>query len=441
MGFYDSVYKKGQAISAERPAKGFYEQFFKDSGVGTSVTPPPPINLPSGGDILNAFITPIRQTFGGFVPAAEGLLSKISGGRLKPVLSGKGNNLLLSQDEEKRFQAHPEEFLGTAVATGATVSPLGALGKSSTLLSKAPLAVKAAEVGKGAVAQGGIGALYGASQPAETLEERIENAKSGAVFGAGAGAVLPFAGAAGLKLLRKVRRTPEELPTSPIKLEEGKTITGKPVEIPRVPAPIQALTTPEVPAPRVAVSAVPEPLRPLGGGETRTAGLAAGVEAKAVEAKLVDRLGELPEYQRVSMPEQARLSTELTVKNPELAVRVALGQERSPEGLLPEAVFTAVENKALKEGNVELITKLSKSPRILEETAMGQRIRALAERQPDGPVEALKQIYDLRKKAIESRLKEPVDRAVTRTKAEIQSKIKLPAKDEWQAFMEELQCR
>lgn len=141
----------------------------------------------------------------------------------------------------------------------------------------------------------------------------------------------------------------------------------------------------------------PAGLTPVEGtGETKTRGLAAGVQEKALANKLEMTVGDLPEYRVVSMADQARRAAELIASDPALARRVATGEANAPAGLLPESVFVAVENKAIGEGDVATLRDLATSKRTAEATTMGQRIRALAERDPDSPVAAIQDVVNTR---------------------------------------------
>ena len=180
----------------------------------------------------------------------------------------------------------------------------------------------------------------------------------------------------------------------------------------------------------------PEPLRPIGGGEIQTSGLAQGVEFKAIENKLTQGFGDLPEYQRVNMMDQARLADSLLKKDPALARDIALGRRQAPQGILPEAIFIAMENFAIKGGDVTTLRELAtQSGLTLEATAMGQRIRTLAERNPDSPVSAMHEIVRARMEKV----KDPV-KVKNKIKEEIRKEIKKPTKEDWGSFVDSLIC-
>lgn len=179
-----------------------------------------------------------------------------------------------------------------------------------------------------------------------------------------------------------------------------------------------------------------------GTGETKTRGLALGVEAKAVEKKLATSLEGLPEYRTVNMKEQARLASDIVEGDYELAKRIAMGHELPPNGVIPEALFIAVENRAIADGDVGTLRALATSSSLTTEaTTMGQRIRTLAERDPHSPVRAIREISEARANVAKKRSK-TVERAkkaeVDRMKKEMARTA--PSKQTWAEFVESITC-
>jgi len=175
-------------------------------------------------------------------------------------------------------------------------------------------------------------------------------------------------------------------------------------------------------------------------GPMHTRGLSAGVEQKAIEHKLTKSLGDLPEYKQVNMKDQAKFSSELLALDPNKAIKIALGRVDPPSHILPESVFTAVENRALEQGDIGLIKQLAHSSRATQATVMGQRIRALAERNPDSAVGAIRQVASKRARAAEKKLGKSVDEALKETAGKIKAEIKKPTRQDWDSFIKELRC-
>src|SRR3990167_191035 len=161
------------------------------------------------------------------------------------------------------------------------------------------------------------------------------------------------------------------------------------------------VTRPEI----VTTKSIIQPIK--GTGEIKTRGLSRGVEAKAIENKLTQDFGDLPQYKGVNMKEQANKAIELLAKDSEKAKRIAMGEEAPPEGLLPESVFVAVEEWAIKNQDVNTLRDLATMSKLSEEaTTMGQRIRTLGERDSESPVQAMTDIIKARKEAVSQKIKD-----------------------------------
>ena len=225
----------------------------------------------------------------------------------------------------------------------------------------------------------------------------------------------------------------------------AKGIDGLQQNLPVSPegaTPETAALAPEPPAPSaepVAEGSAPaQGLAPIEGtGETRTRGLSAGVERKAVVNKLTTGLGDLPEYQSVNVADQAARATDLLATDPALARRIALGEAPAPHGLHPESVFVAVENKAIVDGDVATIRDLATGKLTTEATTMGQRIRLLGERDPESPVGAIKKVIEVRMGGAKK-----VPMATEETVAAIRKQIEglKVQPDAWAEFVNSLRC-
>lgn len=179
-----------------------------------------------------------------------------------------------------------------------------------------------------------------------------------------------------------------------------------------------------------------------GTGEKKVRGLSAGVDATAVENKLTSGFGDLPEYKVMDIKAQAQKALDLIKADYERAKRVALGQETSPQGLHPEAVFTAVEAHATKMGDVRTLRDLATRSHLTEAaTSMGQRIKLLDERNPDSPVKAIRDVAKAREEAAKRSTKD-VKKVIKDTAKDIKAEVDKakPKKQDWQTFIRELQC-
>jgi len=138
------------------------------------------------------------------------------------------------------------------------------------------------------------------------------------------------------------------------------------------------------------------------------------------------------------MKEQAEKVSELIANDYEKAKRIALGDETPPADLLPESVFIGVENKALEDNDIDLIRQLALSSRVSEATAMGQRIRALAERDPDSMMRYLNDLTKSREEALKRKTGKSAKQAVKDETAKIKKEVSNSY--DWGAFIKSIEC-
>lgn len=191
-----------------------------------------------------------------------------------------------------------------------------------------------------------------------------------------------------------------------------------------VPAPIRKAITKAVPK----------------GEKIKVSTLGLKVEARAVAASIVTEVENLPEYKQMNLEDQGAKALNFLEQSPEEAVAVALGQAQPPAGIIPEAVFIAVENKAIAEGDAETIRQLATSPRVSEATSLGQRIRMLGERNADSPVARITEIVEARKQAIEQARGISLEKETAKLKKSVESEVKKIKKGDWEAFIDSIQC-
>lgn len=207
-------------------------------------------------------------------------------------------------------------------------------------------------------------------------------------------------------------------------------------------------------------------LKPIEGtGKIKVRGLSEGVEAKAiastpsklpgfapeeakaleksaVASKLTDIFGDLPQYKQMNVADQGAKAIALFEKDPEAAKQVAYGAKTPPKGLTPEAVFVAVEQDAIERGDVQTLKELANSRLTGEATTMGQRIRMLAERNPEAPTNAIRQVQEARVKAVQEKLGKPIEEAKQEIVKDIKKKITeaKPKKIAWADFVQSITC-
>lgn len=233
--------------------------------------------------------------------------------------------------------------------------------------------------------------------------------------------------------------------TGPIGAPESTTIAPKAPESPtaRPASPEAPVTLQEQPAPFI--QANPSDIQSIAGtGDVRVRGVSSSVEARAISEKLTKGFSDLPEYRGVNMEDQGARAQNIVNTNYSLARDIAMGKENAPQGVIPESVFIAVENKAIATGDVGTLHDLATQSKLAEQgTVMGQRLRAYAERNPESPVEAIKKISETRAKAAGGRVaKGDVAKTKAKTVERIKGEIKkaVSEKPTWEKFIKDLQC-
>lgn len=149
----------------------------------------------------------------------------------------------------------------------------------------------------------------------------------------------------------------------------------------------------------------PSKLTPYEGtGETKQRGLAVSLNQRLKEAGHAE-LDDIPEYKSVNFAEHDKKAAELFETDREKLIRVATGEEHV-DGLIPERALRAIELS----GDEALIADVVNRTSLIEEaTTMGQRIAALADRNPDGVIAVLsKTTKERTSKAVKTKIEKDV---------------------------------
>lgn len=175
--------------------------------------------------------------------------------------------------------------------------------------------------------------------------------------------------------------------------------------------------------------------------EIKTSKLSQGVEANAVKHGLAQGFEGKPEYAKVNVSKQTKAAVGLVKSDPERAVRIAMGHEKPPEGLLPESAFIAVENAATKNGDADLLRRLATESNLTSEaTGMGQRIRMLGEREGTSPVKAIQEVQKAKTDAFKARTGKDATKAVSDEIKAIRAAKPKVTKMNWTQFVESIKC-
>jgi hypothetical protein len=430
-----------------------------------------PITIPKQGVMAN-LPAAVGETVSGFIkglakPFVEAGVSAYNVG--KQIISGgeqleQPRNVPLYGEAEPLFTGKEtlKEFTQKVVGTGLEVAPyfaampeLKSTGKILNEIGSRPLSQITQQEAKqfitayarrvGATA-GTLGPTFGLGQSIKEGADLKQTAKNIAVATASVAALetalAPIMGR--LKTTEKTGKIKAEI-NPEVKIPEIKPETTVP-EVKPISA-IDKLVQEKVIKPEIQPTTPPEIA--LVTPEIKTSKLASGVEQKAIEAGLTERFEGKPEYAVVNVADQARVATELIKTNPQRAIKIAMGQEIPPEGLLPESVFTAVEKSAIRSGDVATLRELATSSSLTSEaTGMGQRLRMLAEQDPYSPVGAIQDITKIKQTILEKKIGKSYDKIkseqVAKLKETINSEKKINptkvTKDTVMAFIKSIEC-
>lgn len=209
-------------------------------------------------------------------------------------------------------------------------------------------------------------------------------------------------------------------------------------------------TIPEAPSPD-STTGLPiktEPIQtPIGNGDAIPHGLSKSVERDAIKNELTNSFGDLPTHNQMDMGQQADMAQSIMQNDMPRAVRIAMGKELPPEGLLAESMYTAMRIRAREAGDVGMMHRLATESIIPEHaTGLGQRIKALDSGLRDDekdPVDIIRDVKKAREDSLEKKTGKTNAKNVKDEVSNIKDDIKAAAskaRPTWEDFVKELSC-
>src|SRR3989344_5046026 len=111
----------------------------------------------------------------------------------------------------------------------------------------------------------------------------------------------------------------------------------------------------------------------------------------------------------LEMKNQLEKASKLYGANPNLAIRIAMGEETVSNGILSAAVYAKVCEEAEKSNNLDIMMRIANSLHNSEISAESQRLEF---RNPDSAIEKMKEVVNARREAFEKREGKTVKDAV-----------------------------
>lgn len=169
----------------------------------------------------------------------------------------------------------------------------------------------------------------------------------------------------------------------------------------------------------------------------KTSKIASSLNAKAVEQNLTEGFKDLAGYDPKTIKDQAAKITSLMENNMSDVRAIINGDKPVPDGISGTYLIKAAEDQAVKTGDTSLIQDLAKSPLTSETSRFAQELRMAAERNPESPVAAIKEITQaynnraVRTGATADKLKADVNTEIAKV---------APKKQTWSQFIDEITC-
>lgn len=179
--------------------------------------------------------------------------------------------------------------------------------------------------------------------------------------------------------------------------------------------------------------------------EKKTSKIAKSIERKMKDAGMIDEGADIEKatYEGITVKGQAEEAAKI-IQDKQLVEDIISGKKELSTKVRPSTFIKAVEDKALKEGDVATIEKLAKSKLAGETSISAQDLRMAAERDPDSAVIKIREIAKAREEALAKRLKkgESVSKAKNLATKEVEkaSKTKKSTKATWSSFLEDIKC-
>jgi hypothetical protein len=190
----------------------------------------------------------------------------------------------------------------------------------------------------------------------------------------------------------------------------------------------------------------PDPL-PLTGVEApvaeitpaNTSKVARSIQANAVEKGLVTKMDELAVYEPRTVADQASRVATIIDSGDDVIKSIVRGETPLPQGVSGSMFIKGVEEYATLTKNPGLLKDLAASPLVSETSIHASELRLLAERSPESPLTAIKEISEARKTKLgNTDINQAKRQEIVGIKKEL-NKVK-PTRKTWEEFIKSIEC-
>lgn len=241
-----------------------------------------------------------------------------------------------------------------------------------------------------------------------------------------------------------VEKTPEAVPESPTgKIGNDRSnVTGAPTE----PEAKPVSETPKEPTPKSATVTEPATTKavvdPNAPPEQGTSKIAQDIQTKAVAKSLTDNYGELSQYNKINVANEADKAVKFVNGDKEDVMKVISGEKPLPSNLRATAVIKAVEEHPEYSKDGEVLKALAKSPLNTESSRSAQELRLAAERDQNSAVNKINELSKTREDAFKTRTGKTVAKATNDEVRQIREAVPKVAttKETFSSFVDSLKC-
>lgn len=228
---------------------------------------------------------------------------------------------------------------------------------------------------------------------------------------------------------------------APYTLREGV----KPYEPRTVIKPIKEPTKPESPS-KAAPATISKPVTtkavvdPNAPPETGTSKIAQDVQAKAVAKNLTQNYGEVTQYNKINVANEADKAVKFVNGDKDEVMQVIRGDKPLPANLRATAVIKAVEEHPTLGKDGDVLKALANSPLNSESSRSAQELRLAAERDKYSSTEAIKTVQKSRQAEVEKRTGTTTAKAVGKEVQAIRAAKPKVTKETFSSFVDSLKC-
>lgn len=177
-------------------------------------------------------------------------------------------------------------------------------------------------------------------------------------------------------------------------------------------------------------------------GDTGTSKIAQDIQTKAVAKNLTDNYGELSQYSKINVADEAKKAVDFVNGDKDTLDKVISGEKPLPSNLRATAVIKAVEEHPEYGKSGEMLKSLAKSPLNTESSRSAQELRLAAERDTNSATNKINELDKTRSDAFKAKSGKTVAKASSDEVKQIRAAVPRAkvTKETFSSFVDSLRC-